>query len=81
MKINAAAMAETHHNRTLPAGAGSDGGRSSAILHRMSANTCREMATSAIWKGDVQPWLTIFAPILMSFSLSVARSHRQARFA
>ena len=32
-------------------GAGSGGGRSSAISRRMSANKCREMATSAIWKA------------------------------
>src|ERR1700730_7212882 len=41
----------THDNRTPYAGAGSGGGRSSAISRRMSANKCREMATSAIWKA------------------------------
>jgi hypothetical protein len=57
-------------------------GCSEVILHlQISSSRRRGAPTSAIWKGDVQPWLTIFAPILMSFSLSVARSHRQARFA
>jgi hypothetical protein len=41
----------THDNRMPYAGAGSGGGRSSAISRRMSANKCREMATSAIWKA------------------------------
>src|ERR1700732_3236818 len=36
----------THDNRTPYDGAGSGGGRSSAISRRMSANKCREMATS-----------------------------------
>ena len=38
----------TQGNRTLHVGAGSGGGRSSAISRRMSPNKCREMATSAI---------------------------------
>jgi hypothetical protein len=29
------------------------------------------MAISAIWKAKSRPWLTTYAPILMSFSLSL----------
>ena len=29
------------------------------------------MATSAIWKATVRPWLTTFAPILISFSFKL----------
>ena len=39
-------FARTHDNRTPYAGVGSGG---SAISRRMSANKCREIATSAIW--------------------------------
>src|SRR5208282_5716420 len=45
------------------------GGRSSAMSRRMSANRFLGIATSAIWKATERPWLTTFAPILMSFSL------------
>jgi hypothetical protein len=34
----------------------------------MSANICRETATSASWKVTYRPWLTTFAPILISLS-------------
>jgi hypothetical protein len=45
-------FARTHDNRTPYAGAGSGGGaRSSTISRRMSANKCREIATSAIWNA------------------------------
>jgi hypothetical protein len=53
--------------RLMP-GAGSDFGRSSAISLKISWNICRGMATSAIWKATVRPWLTTLAPILISFS-------------
>ena len=43
------------------------GGRSSA-LSRRSAKRFLGIATSAIWKATWQPWLTTFAPILISFS-------------
>jgi hypothetical protein len=33
----------------------------------MSANICRDTATSAIWNVIQRPWLTTFAPILISF--------------
>jgi hypothetical protein len=38
------ALARTHDDRTLHAGAGSGGGRSSAIIRRMSAKRYRGMA-------------------------------------
>ena len=50
------------------AGAGGGFGRSSAISRKISWNNCRGMATSAIWKAMLRPWLTTFAPILISFS-------------
>ena len=37
----------------------------------ISRNICRDTATSAIWKVIQRPRLTIFAPILTSFSRSV----------
>jgi hypothetical protein len=52
----------THNNRAVDAGAGSGGGRSSAINHRISANSVLGTATSAIWKAVQRPWLTTFAP-------------------
>jgi Transposase DDE domain group 1 len=45
-------------------------GRSSAISRRISWNICRGMATSAIWK-TTYPWLTTFAPILISFTFKL----------
>jgi hypothetical protein len=53
------------------AGAGSGGGRSSAINRRISANSILGTATSAIWKAIQRPWLTSFAPILISFSFKL----------
>ena len=44
-------LAGTHDNRTVHAGAGSGGGRSSAISRRISANSILGTATSAIWKA------------------------------
>src|SRR4029077_17235092 len=58
-------------DRTLHAGAGGGCGRSSAIRRKISWNIRRGMATSAIWKAISRQWLTTFAPILMSFSLSL----------
>jgi hypothetical protein len=42
--------------------------RSRAIGIRISANICRDTATSASWKVTQRPWLVTFAPILISFS-------------
>ena len=42
--------------------------RSSAISRRISASSVLGTATSAIWKAKYRPWLTTFAPILISFS-------------
>src|SRR6516225_12487800 len=56
------------HDITSHASAGGGCGRSSAINRKISWNICRGMATSAIWKATQRPWLTIFAPILISFS-------------
>jgi hypothetical protein len=51
-------------------------GRSSAVIcRRMSANKFRGTATSAIWKATWRPWLTTFAPVLISFSLGVVSEH------
>jgi len=50
-------------------GAGDE--RSFAINANMFANRWRGMATSAIWNATYRPWLTTFAPILISFSRSV----------
>jgi hypothetical protein len=47
------------------------GGRNSAMSRKMSANRFLVMATSAIWNATYRPWLTTFAPILISFSLRV----------
>jgi len=41
---------QTHDNRTVHAGDGSDDGRSPTISRRISANILRGTATSAIWK-------------------------------
>jgi hypothetical protein len=43
-------------------------GRSSTINRKISWNTCRGMATSAIWKATQRPRLNTFAAILISFS-------------
>ena len=40
-----------------------------AISRGKSANSA--MATSAIWKATVRPWLTTLAPILISFSFKL----------
>jgi hypothetical protein len=48
--------------------AGAGGARSWEINDRMSANICRDIATSAIWNVMERPWLTTFAPTLISFS-------------
>jgi hypothetical protein len=40
---------------------GAGGARSRAISDRVSANICRETATSAIWNVTYRPWLTTFA--------------------
>jgi hypothetical protein len=50
----------------LTLGAGGGCGRSSAISRKISWNICRGMATSA-----KRPWLTTFAPILISFSFKL----------
>ena len=44
-------LARTHDARTLYAVDAKGGGRSSAIIRKMSANRSRGMATSAIWKA------------------------------
>src|SRR5207344_335218 len=59
----------THDRRASHAGAGGGCGRSSAISRKISWNICRGMATAAIWKATKRPWLTPFAPILISVSL------------
>jgi hypothetical protein len=50
-------------------GAGGSLGRSSRIRCRISANSSLGTATSAIWNVTYRAWVTIFAPILTSFSL------------
>jgi len=35
---------------------------------KISSNSCRGMATAAIWKAMLRPWLMTLAPILISFS-------------
>jgi hypothetical protein len=57
-----------HDHRSSHAGAGGGSGRSSAISRKISWNICRGIATSAIWKAMLRPWLMTFAPILISFS-------------
>src|SRR5580704_1247228 len=42
-RVSPVGFARTHDNQRLHAGAGSGGGRSSAISCRMSANKCREI--------------------------------------
>jgi hypothetical protein len=44
-------FADPHDDRAVHAGAGSGGGRSSAISRRISANSILGTATSAIWKA------------------------------
>ena len=69
---------EAHVSRSFPLDddrrmvqAGAGGARSRAIRHRIYPNIRRDTATSAIWNVTLRPWLTIFAPILISFSRSV----------
>ena len=50
-RISSVGFARTHDNPRLHAGAGSGGGRSSAISRRMSSNKSLGMATSAIWNA------------------------------
>ena len=42
------------------------------MSNSFSRNTRRDMATSAICTVALRPWLTIFAPIVITFSRSVA---------
>ena len=58
----------THHNRAAHAGTGLGGCRSSAVSRRKSVSRVLGIATSAIWKATLRPWLKILAPILISFS-------------
>jgi hypothetical protein len=44
----------------------------------MSANICRDTATSAIWNVTYRPWLVTFAPILISFSRRLVSDHGSA---
>src|SRR5262245_28965308 len=62
---------DTHDHRSSHAGAGGGFGRSSAISRKISWNICRGMATSAIWKAMLRPWLTTLAPILINFSFKL----------
>jgi hypothetical protein len=41
----------------------------------MSANICRDTATSASWNVTYRPWLTTLAPILISFSRRLVSDH------
>ena len=52
-RTSSVGFARTHDNQRLHAGAGSGGGRSSAISRRMSPNKFLGMATSAIWNAGV----------------------------
>ena len=47
------------------------GGRSSAIIRKISANRFFKTATSAIWNATKRAWPTTSAPILINFSRSV----------
>jgi hypothetical protein len=49
--------------------------RNWAILSRMAANSCRGIATSAIWNVTYWACRTTLAPILISFSRNVVRVH------
>jgi hypothetical protein len=51
--------ARTHDARTLYAVDAKGGGRSPAIIRKMSANRSHGMATSAKWKTARRAWLTI----------------------
>jgi len=68
-------LARAHDPRSLYPVDAKGGGRSSAISRNISANRSRGMATSAIWNATLRPRLTTFAPILISFSLSVVSVH------
>ena len=43
------------------------------MSRKISSNICRGIATSAIWNATQRPWLTTFAPVLISFSLRLVR--------
>jgi hypothetical protein len=47
------------------------------INDKMSANFCRDTATSAIWNVTVRPWLTTFAAVLSSSIGDLAQNHRR----
>jgi hypothetical protein len=51
-----------------------------AISYRMSTNIRRGTATSAIWKVTQRPWLTTYAPILISFSRRLVSDRGSAVF-
>jgi hypothetical protein len=63
-----------------PAHAGAGGARNRTISDRMSANICRDTATSALWQVTYRPWVTTFAPILISFSRKLVNDHLSAAF-
>jgi hypothetical protein len=71
-------LARAFWSRAAHAGAG--GARSRAISDRISANICRGTATSAICKDTQRPWLTTFAPILISFTRRLVSDHVSAVF-
>jgi hypothetical protein len=54
-------LAQTHDIWFAHAGAGSGGGRRSAIKRRISANSNLGTATSAIWNATWRAWVTILA--------------------
>src|SRR5215213_2250574 len=60
--------------------AGAGGARNRTISDRMSANICCDTATSAIWKVTYRPWVTTFAPILISFSRKLVNDHLSTTF-
>jgi hypothetical protein len=47
------------------------GGRNSATIRGMSAKRFQGMTNSGIWKATYRPWLTTFAPNLISVSFSL----------
>ncbi len=63
--------APTHDARTLCALDAKGGGRSPAIIRKLSAKKFLGTATSAGWKATWWAWLTIFALISVSSSSSV----------
>ena len=59
-------------------------GRSSAMKCKISWNMCRGMATSAIWKAMVRPWLmtlitSSFETHRVSISFDILNHMRRAR--